>query len=259
MSGQRRHFGTDQKAAILNPLSSSSKPPKLFSGSIVGVSLDDLWSPDGLSNIEVNTTEAEARLKSGFADCGTECLGWYQPYHVYDEWHWGVYLNSARIIDWGCVLRARLFRTGCPQPNAAYTIAVRLILAHEFFHARMETYALGQELFGRRPVFRPYSRAVYRPTFGTSQALEEATANFVARQEIRDLVSSWVDAGSWNQKGVAEVMDFIHMMYELSPPGYRDWHIAGDSRTWRRLAAQTLTGLLELSWFSVKWKRQLAG
>jgi len=228
--------------AFSNPRATSVAPPDPLDVRVVEVALDDLTDPSALGEIQVEVAEARDRLEKGFSKRGTEVLGWYQPYHTYAETYWGIYLNTAAIVDLGTVLRAQLSTAGCRQPSAAYTIAVRLVLAHEFFHAQVESFALGQEMFAQRPIFRPYNDVVYRGTFGTAQALEEAAANYVARRECQDLLSSWVATAGWRPSDIDEVMTFIHTLYDLSPPGYRDWYLAGDPNTWRRLAAQAMSG-----------------
>lgn len=232
--------------AFYSPLlSRASPPPRLPAIQVVEVALDDLLDAAGLAEIEIDSAGAEDRVRTGFADLGSEALGWYQPYHKYDEGHWGIYLFCSRILDLGRVLCDRLSKVGCPQPIAGFELAMRLILEHELFHARMETFALGLELSGSAAIYKPYNETIYQKTLGTDRALEEAIANYTARETVQSLVTSWIATRNWKQQHVSAVMDFIDESYRLSPPGYRHWYLAADPLTWRRLAAQTITGTLE--------------
>ncbi len=232
--------------SFATPLLSCVTPPRSAPPEVVPVAIDDLFDTGRLSEIQVDTAGAEARLRSGFEESGAEALGWYQPYHRYDEEHWGIYLHGPRILDLGRALRDRLAAVGCPTPNGGFELALRLILEHELFHARMESFALGLELSGRTPIYLRYNEQVYSRTVGTQDAMEEAVANFVARENINDCCTSWMKKPGWKAEHGSAVMDFIDELYRLSPPGYRDWDLAADPLFWRSLACQTATGAVEV-------------
>lgn len=232
--------------AFDEPLRSTFSQPLMPAGiRMVAMSLDDVIAATGLNDIEPEP-DAENRVLKDFAQSGTEALGWYQPYHRFDEGHWGIYLHSGRIQDLGHALRERLRAAHGREAADSFSIATRLILEHEFFHARLETFALGQEVSLGRPVFRPYSDHVYKTTIGTRQACEEAIANYFARQAIAELLFSWRSTQGWSQGAIDTVIEFVDEIYELSPPGYRHWYLAAEPEIWRRLAGQVIGGEVEL-------------
>jgi len=106
----------------------------------------------------------------------------------------------------------------------------------------METFVLGFEVSAGTPVFKLYRQAVYRHTRGTEHALEEAIANYVARERVCQLVDGWVRHRGWKKEHVDIVLGFIDDLYERSPPGYRHWYLAVKPMTWRRLAVQAISG-----------------
>jgi predicted RNA binding protein YcfA (HicA-like mRNA interferase family) len=211
----------------------------------VAMSLADVIAATGLHDIEP-APDTENRVSKDFAQFGTEAIGWYQPYHRFDKDHWGIYLHSGRILDLGHALRERLRPAYGQEAADSFSIATRLILEHEFFHARLETFALGQEVSLGRPVFRPYSDHVYKSTIGTRQACEEAIANYFARQAIAELLASLRSTQGWSQGAIDTVIEFVDEIYELSPPGYRHWYLAAEPDIWRRLAGQVINGEVEL-------------
>jgi len=232
--------------AFASPLLAQvSSPPLLATTQVVQVAADDLLDTGNLEQIELESSGADERVRAGFVEGGSEALGWYQPYHCYDDAHWGIYLHGSRILDLGRVFYDRLRVQGCPQPIAGFELAMRLILEHEMFHARMETFALQLELANKTAVFKPYNENVYRRALGSDKSLEEAVANYVAREIVHGLVKSWMQTRSWMQDNVDAVMDLIDELYSVSPPGYRHWYRAADTRTWRRLTAEAMTGVLE--------------
>ena len=233
-------------AAFASPLLSCATTPGTAPPGIVSVAIDDLFDTARLAEIQFDATDAEARLRNGFAEAGAEALGWYQPYHRYDEEHWGIYLHGPRVVDLGRALCDRLSAAGCPTPNDGFELAVRLVLEHELFHARMETFALGLELSGTAPIYLPYSERVYERTIRTDDALEEAIANFVAHERVDGFCAAWIKTRHWEQEHCRTVMEFIDELYNLSPPGYRNWSSAASPLVWRRLACQAAKGAVEV-------------
>lgn len=226
-------------------LSGVSLSPGLPPPRVVPLALDDLLDVARLSEIQPDRPGAEDRVRNGFAKAGTESLGWYQPYHQYDEQHWGIYLSVAPVLDLGHVLRDRLSSLGCTTPLDGFDLAMRLVLQHELFHARTETFALGLELSAKTPIYNRYSENVRKHVLGNDDALEEAIANYVARDNVSGLVALWRKARKWQPEHCQAVVGFIDELFRLSPPGYRHWALGASRATWRRLACQVDTGMLE--------------
>ena len=153
--------------------------------------------------------------ESAIAEKGTDALGWYQPYHRYEGTHWGIYLYLPRVLDLGRTLSDRLAEVGCAHPNLGFELATRLVVEHELFHARMETFALEREMDTERVLYKAYEESVYQQTVGKRAALEEALANYVAREEIRALMTVWIKEEKCRQEDVDAVLAFIDDFYDL--------------------------------------------
>ncbi len=231
-----------------HPLLSKTRPPKTGdSPSSIEVSSQSIFNPLRYVEFEYDSTRAERRINRAVRILGTEAFGWYQPFHLYDEDNWGIYLRDRPLLDLAYALRERLDSSGSPRPNDAFELAARLVVEHELFHARLEFFALNQELTVGSAIYRPYDSNVYRKTvWSKSGALEEALANYVARECIKALVNSWRTPRSWNESGVIEAMSYIDEIFDASPPGYRDWRIGSDPLTWRKLASQVRFGRQKL-------------
>lgn len=208
---------------------------------VVEIAISDVLDSNRFSELDRDSNGAESRLREVVERQGVEAIGWFQPYHEYDEGHWGIYLHASSLVDNGLVLRNRLMASDCPSPSDAFEIANRLVMEHELFHARVETFALSQEMTGKRPAYRKYSMSVYRQTASTPDHLEEALANYVAREFIRKLVTSWISQRGWNIRHADIVMQYIDEFFDASPAGYRDWRIGAKPETWRLLATQILS------------------
>ncbi|NLY03073.1 MAG: hypothetical protein GXY83_44040, partial [Rhodopirellula sp.] len=151
------------------PLSTKPCPPDSYETGIpVPTDLPGVMAAGDLGIDNESTEEAERRIRESFQEHGAEALGWYQSCHSWDDERWGIYLHAARINDLGRSLRSRLAAAGCTTPDDAFEIARRLIWEHEFFHAKLDFLALGQEAAARRALALPYSEHVYSTTKGTS-------------------------------------------------------------------------------------------
>jgi hypothetical protein len=106
----------------------------------------------------------------------------------------------------------------------------------------MECFALGQEMLFKRPLYRAYTKNIYSKTLKTTGALEEAIANYVARESLQTLMNSWQITRNLSSSTAAHIMAFIDALFDMSPPGYRDWHLGRDPDAWRRLGCLTLRG-----------------
>jgi hypothetical protein len=211
---------------------------------VVPIGLGDVLDSERFSAIDQDAEGTDERVREAVSNLGTEAFGWYQPYHVYDEEHWGIYLHADRVHDLGLALRERLLNVGCPTPNDAFELSVRLVLEHEMFHALVETFALGQELARHGSVYLTHTESVYKRTAGTAGHLEEALANYRARDKIRKMLDSWKTERNWSDAAVDVVHAFINELFAASPPGYRDWRVGARPEALRRFAAQAVGGEL---------------
>ena len=73
---------------------------------------------DSGSLFELPWDEADVkdRINKGLEEYGSEILGWYQSFHVYDEDHAGIYLHGPRILDLSRMLHRQLVAAGCSRP-----------------------------------------------------------------------------------------------------------------------------------------------
>jgi hypothetical protein len=156
---------------------------------------------------------------------GAEGFGWYQPFHVWDEANWGIYLHEKRLIGLALVL----VEDGIPDFFKAIRIAFGKVYRHELFHAQVEASASWLEMTSLAPRYRTYSKKVYKKKQFTSDWREEALANFEAMQRVRE-------------KHGDNAFRILKELLELSPPGYRDWESGDRLTTWRAFATELATG-----------------
>jgi len=201
--------------AFENPLRSGCSKPNTSS---TLVSLDDALQYNQFVEFQWDAMNAEDRVQARIAEEGIDASGWYQPYHIYDADSWGIYLHSTRLLDLGHALSQQLSAISCPAPNLAFEVVTRLILAHEFFHAQVETFSLGQEISRQDILYTHYSKSVYQPMFGTSENFEEALANFVAMESIASLVKLFMKTQGWTDQCVLTTLNYVEKLWDASPP-----------------------------------------
>jgi hypothetical protein len=177
------------------------------------------------------------------AEQGSEALACYGSYHNWDRSSWGIVIDDLSVVMTAMTLSQKLRSVGVENFQFALKAILWLVWEHEFFHARVDAFALLQEAAGRRPLYRRYQSKVYRPTArGSSGALEEALANFSAREAVRRRLDEHVNSGGLKNEARTIIMSFIDDLFDASPPGYRDWRMGADHLKWRALAAQVLSG-----------------
>ena len=89
---------------------------------------------------------------------------------------------------------------------------------------------------------KSHKKNVYIPAKGSSDHVEEALANFDAREQIKSLLDQIQKNDDWKDECVQTVLKFIDDQNDASPPGYRDWRLGYKNETWHRLAAQVISG-----------------
>lgn len=229
------------------PLSDRTKPPTISSsGTVLPTSYSDVVAVDDLGEQDETFQEADKRTREAFEQHGSEAFGWYQTCHAWNADCWGIVLNVSKINDLGRALKGRLADAGLWTGEEALQVASNLILEHEFFHARVDFLSLGQELVSRTGLALQYNKHVYKKSVGTSDAIEEALANYVALEAVRNLVHGWRAGHHWSQEKVDVALDFIEELFDVSPPGYSDWQLGEDPDVWRRLVWQVLEGRVDV-------------
>lgn len=116
-----------------------------------------------------------------------DTCAWYAPMQ-YSGPQWGIYIRED------CLLRLAAeigwFARGTPATaeTAEYlwSAAVFVLYLHEAFHHKLEAFGIRLALADRATPdhYRRYDAAVYRPTFGSDENLEEALANADAFERI---------------------------------------------------------------------------
>lgn len=230
-------------AAFLSPLRSSVDPPSGEAVEVVPVDLSELLGVSDPLPPNDFPDQIEQRVLGAVHRLGVEALGWYQSYHCWDDEHWGIYLHTAQLADLASILRRALENVRCSTATKdALEVVIRLVWEHEFFHARVDLFGLHQELITRKGLILPYHQQVYKPTWGTNQAVEEALANFTARQVVGQIIRGWLATGRWSKDMARTALEVIDQFLDAGPPGYSDWRDGNDVRTCRRLVSQLLTG-----------------
>jgi hypothetical protein len=233
--------------AFRSPLLATAQPPDCPPPTApVPVELSDVLAAGNEAEGNDPLDEVAGRTREVVRRGGAEAFGWYQSFHAWDGDHWGIYLHTARMVDATRLLIERLSGAGCRASlQDAFEVIVRLIWEHEFFHARLDCFALERELLGERALALPYTENVYAKTQGTRGALEEALANYAAREAVVELLDGWRARGRWDEQAVRAALQFIDELFEQSPPGYSDWKQGADALVWRRLVSQVLGGQIE--------------
>lgn len=177
----------------------------------------------------------ETIRKSGF-----DAFGWYQPFHVWDEDTWGIYLLAEKLDELACTLHEDLRQAGERSHGLAMLLAVAMVYQHELFHAQVEAGVSWQELNALQPKLRCYQKNVYAAARGTDDWLEEALANWSSRSAILAQLPAWKTLGLVRDESSVERV--IDANLDLSPPGYRNWRVGGKRETWRQFTSELMTG-----------------
>lgn len=215
------------------------------------------WEPSGVTaprpellirvpeELARDRDEVSRRTKELIAQHGVEAVGWYSPWHRYEEEVWGVYLHAERLEQLCVTAWLDAGRYANVPYELAATLVVRNVYDHEMFHARMEVAATFAEMTAGAPKLLRYQDAVYRKHYGTSACLEEALANNYAHRNLEGHLPSLCEA--YDRNAVYAVRNAIRDLMDLAPPGYRDWRLGDHAATWTTLATQLCTAAAEVS------------
>lgn len=130
-----------------------------------------------------------------------EVLGFYLPFHAYDEKSWGIYLRGDGIVWLAEAIKGSPLALGDEKFLERARIAIH---EHEYFHCVAESAATRVEVASLDPIYLPYSFN------GVSIKQEEAMANAAALRLLME------DGDETVVNGFAAVM-------KTQGPGYEDF------------------------------------
>jgi hypothetical protein len=190
--------------------------------------------------IDSEMVDRAARAHDRLTKRGFEAVGWYQPFHVWNEETWGIYLDADKLLDLACGLHTDLSAEGNQSFGLAILLAIGLVYQHEVFHARVEACSTWNEVTSRRAKHFPYQKAVYQVLRETDAWHEEALANWWAWSWFSKNGESLRQQNLLRKLETAEqtIKDWL----SLSPPGYRTWRIGDDPVTWYLFATELVSG-----------------
>jgi len=189
-------------------------------------SVDDLELARLSDLVPSDVNERADRAKNDVKEYGIEAFGWYQPFHVWSDETWGIYLQTDKIED----LASKLFSDGVKHFGHALTLAIGIVYEHEYFHARSEASTTWLELVSHSEKYRSYKRGVYDALAMTENWLEEALANWTAMMWVKNHRDE-------------NTFRIVQKFLEFSPPGYRDWTKGYSRQTWRRYCSELVSGV----------------
>ena len=212
--------------------------------SVLGVTTDasDLFEAlDGLHLDDRDFRDRVDNVRKDAKDQGFEAIAWFQPYHVWTEETWGIYIDARKLDDFALSLLDdfRVQRVGGSWSLAAL-LAFGLTYAHEMFHARVEAALSWLEINAQQPRHLRYKERVYQALRETPDWLEEALANWSAWNWFKAPgIQSVVARMASNAEGLERV---VEASLDLAPPGYQEWRLGHQPGTWRTFANQLSTG-----------------
>jgi hypothetical protein len=208
---------------------------------------EDAWQ-DALTDIQFDDIDFNERVsatRDSLGQDGFEAIAWFQPFHVWSEESWGIYIDAAKLDDLALTIssESRNIRFYTPLEYCAQ-LAFGLIYSHEFFHARVEASLSWLEVNTLGSKYLRYTDNVYKHFSGTDDWLEESLANW----------SSW----NWHQKFVHasaasskldcdKLNQLVESLLDLSPPGYNNWRCGHHQSSWRLLTTQMVSGKAAIS------------
>jgi hypothetical protein len=233
--------------AFKNPRSSIVSPPEIPSEIEVleiSVGVENISQISGadinrLHDLRIQNNDFPERVKNGksiLIEHGFEAIGFYQSHHIWDEDTWGIYLHAEKLEDMACMFHDELSKTGEHSQGLAVLLAVNLVYQHEFFHAKVDACLSWLELTSRRPKYLKYKSNVYQVLKRTDDWLEEALANWFAMDWLNKQLPQLKAQGL--VRDIETVKRVVSEAMDLSPPGYRNWHIGDKIEAWRNFSTE---------------------
>ena len=205
---------------------------------------------EALNDLDLDDDDHDQRtaaISEGLKEDGFEAIAWYQPFHVWSEATWGIYMDARKLDDLALALwkdsktlAVTTHSSGCRlSQDQSAQLAFGLVYHHELFHARVEAALTWMELISAEPRYLRYNQNVYKALLGKDELLEEALANWVSWDWFHQLAnqasSPWKACSAIASKVVEATLD-------ISPPGYRRWSVGHQKMSWRELITQMAQG-----------------
>ena len=148
----------------------------------------ELWPPAGVAPEEAaRRAEVGRRL---IRIVGHDAYAWYQPFHVWNEETWGIYIDAEKLDSLAFSLEEDRTKKKVGRPVDSALLAVCLLYHHEHFHARVEAILTWLELTSGGPRDLRYKANVYQHYRGTNECLEEALANWWSRLAAEKMIAA---------------------------------------------------------------------
>lgn len=217
--------------------------------SVIGVERLDAIGPEALDVLGAATRALGdderqldgTRARKAMQVQGFEAFAWYQPFHIWSESSWGIYIDAKGLDELGWSIQADLVAQGVGWWADAPIIALSLLYHHELFHARVEGVLSWLELTSSGGRFRRYKTEVYRRTYLTPDCREEALAVWWSRKSVAETLGRI-------HRGHSPVIDEIltkvvdpHL--DMAPPGYDQWRVGDERDAWQIFGCELCTGL----------------
>lgn len=223
--------------------------------------LPDIWQPEPREEEEGDNSEPNrsqrhdpsvveewlTRPENGmdWAGGAMETLAWYQPITFHGA-NFGIVMTERGIQRVARSIYADLIRSRRPLPvrPAAHCLngSMRVLLAHERFHHRVESLAIRLLALDGQPRYADYVHKVYEPNTNplTDDLLEETLAS-ASEQRFFDTMPKSVptlDREVW--------MSTLHVLQDswyLRPPSYRTGDLYVNSASFSR-GCQTMASIV---------------
>jgi hypothetical protein len=211
----------------------STSIPKVFEepddeGPVSALSMDDLrlneWWREIERIIEGGEQVARPQPKPRKDPPEPHCA-WYCPIHFFGH-SWGIYIREACIlscaveiaqfVDWRAVSNARARRYAITRQ--LLRSAFYVFFLHEQFHHKVESLGFRLLIANGTDRYRPYKANVYRPSYLTSQCIEESLANAESYRRLGEQ--------RYRQRHDKAILDglraFLKSSFLVQPPGYKE-------------------------------------
>ncbi len=157
-------------------------------------------------------------LEEELQEVGGEALALYLSFHSpLPDGKWGVFLLGEPM--W--LLREKIHCDLGVSRTEADFLAENMVLSHEFYHFRLDLYALHQELVLRNPLYLQYVDRVYRLAMCTPECYEESLANCAALEASKNLASR--NRLPFSVGTIRNWPSYVRDFCDAQPPGYRDF------------------------------------
>ena len=203
----------------------------------------DYWNPEIGGDFLSELQEAVGRRPTEpLSDSGGslrvqfDTCAWYQPVHFFG-YDWGIYIkedcvtrlavNVARFLDPGSFPAQMVSQWVKPLLRGA----IYCLFLHEQYHHKVECLGFRLHVVRQQSSYLPYKDAVYVPTFGTDDNLEEALANAHSWRRLGDepyrrwlrapVVGAAPVVGGSLESVVDAFRDYLQWSFPGDPPGYR--------------------------------------